>query len=258
MPSTNFLAKRCAQHFLSRTLFSAIHFRKVQNILYKKIKIKNGPMPHYITFFRLILDPKKSSAIYHLYNFSLQSRLTDEIRTSANLFFKVLTKTLFRLSITNRNSAVDRSESSDSLTHLDQPCRQESAAHAVDPRQANGCAVEIGTEQKLGIIGISPRRIGVVEGHPVVSVISKLFQNLQHDIVCLNKLGLKNQMGELRSHHRVSCLGHMQYHRCRGARGAVPPLTTACAPHFGLLKIRFWSITQEQDNNGKRNNNVQT
>ena len=28
-----------------------------------------------------------------------------------------------------------------------------------------------------------------------------------------------------------------------GPRGAVPPLTTACAPHFGLLRMRFWSIT---------------
>ena len=29
----------------------------------------------------------------------------------------------------------------------------------------------------------------------------------------------------------------------RGQGGAVPPLTTACAPHFGLLKILFWSVT---------------
>ena len=46
VPSTNFLAKRCAQHFLARTLFAAIHFRKVQNALEK-----NGHMPRHITLF---------------------------------------------------------------------------------------------------------------------------------------------------------------------------------------------------------------
>ena len=100
------------------------------------------------------------------------------------------------LSFTNRSGAVGRSESSDSLTHLDQPYRQERVAHAVDRCQANSGAVEVGTEQKLGIIGISPRRIGAVEGHSVVSVISKLFQNLQHDIVCLNNQGQKKPNGQ--------------------------------------------------------------
>ena len=37
----------------------------------------------------------------------------------------------------------------------------------------------------------------------------------------------------------------MDFNQCRryeGARGAVPLLTTACAPHFGLLGICFWNI----------------
>ena len=44
----------------------------------------------------------------------------------------------------------------------------------------------------------------------------------------------------------------------RGGQGAVAPLTTACAPHFVLLKIFFGALRNDKttDNNGKRNDNV--
>ena len=43
--------------------------------------------------------------------------------------------------------------------------------------------------------------------------------------------------------------GNDQCRRYGGARGAVPPLTAACAPHFGLLKILFlehYTTTRQQ------------
>ena len=45
-----------------------------------------------------------------------------------------------------------------------------------------------------------------------------------------------------------------------GARGAVPPLVAACAPHFGLLRILFEASHNDKttDNNMEKNNNVQT
>ena len=44
----------------------------------------------------------------------------------------------------------------------------------------------------------------------------------------------------------------------RGARGVRAPPTTACAPHFGLLRILFGASRSDTTtgNNGKRNNNV--
>ena len=47
-----------------------------------------------------------------------------------------------------------------------------------------------------------------------------------------------------------------------GGQGAFSPLTSACAPHFGSLKILFVFVTlgndKKTDNDGKRNNYVQT
>ena len=43
-----------------------------------------------------------------------------------------------------------------------------------------------------------------------------------------------------------------------GGQGDHAPQTTACAPHFGLLRIRFWAsrYNKTTGNNGKMNNNV--
>ena len=45
----------------------------------------------------------------------------------------------------------------------------------------------------------------------------------------------------------------------RGGQGDPAPLTTACAPHFGLVRIFFEASRNDKTtgNNGKRNNNVQ-
>ena len=46
----------------------------------------------------------------------------------------------------------------------------------------------------------------------------------------------------------------------RGEGRGKTPLTTACAPHLGLLRVLFEALRNDQttDNNGKRSNYVQT
>ena len=41
----------------------------------------------------------------------------------------------------------------------------------------------------------------------------------------------------------VNAVGMLSAIAMGGPGGAVPPLTTACAHHFSLLRILFWNIT---------------